>query len=64
MDDKKMSTWLLASLIGLAIFLVSAVAEALINLWLFKKYGVCPYMQDKRKEKHGTTNTSKCESVH
>jgi len=32
------------------LFLVGAVAESLITVWVFKKYGGCPFRKDQKPQ--------------
>jgi hypothetical protein len=41
-----------AIVFGLVIFLVSALIEGLISLWLFKRYGGCPMLRRQKEKAH------------
>jgi flagellar basal body-associated protein FliL len=38
-----------AVVIGVVIFLVSAIVESMITMWMFKKFGGCPMDPAKKK---------------
>ena len=36
--------------VAIALFLVGAVAEGLITVWIFRRYGVCPFQKDMKPQ--------------
>ena len=48
--SEKLHNWIIAIVAGMLMFLVGAVIETIINVWAFKKYNICPYMEEKRKQ--------------
>jgi hypothetical protein len=46
----RVHNWIIGIVAGLLMFLLGAIIETMINVWAFKKYNICPYMEDKRKK--------------
>ena len=40
--------WIVGAIIALACFLAGAIVDAFITVWVFKRYGGCPFI-DKKK---------------
>jgi hypothetical protein len=39
-----------AIVVGIVIFLVSAIVESMVTMWMFKKFGGCPMDPSKKKQ--------------
>jgi hypothetical protein len=48
MVDNKLSHGLVASIIGLVLFIGATIIEIAITIWAFKKFGGCPLMDEHR----------------